>query len=120
MPKPTSPQPPETLSDEECERLAAQIGYGTTPDDCAMIRLGWEARGKRDADLLTRLLKWTSPPGDWACIKCRPQSDMIKAGFLCAWHEAESDIAAIESSSSEPPKNPADDPNVRIEDIRGE
>ena len=26
--------------------------------------------------------------GDWACIACRPESDMLIAGFRCAYHQS--------------------------------
>lgn len=26
--------------------------------------------------------------GDWACAECKPYSDMLVAGFQCAWHSA--------------------------------
>lgn len=45
----------------------------------------------RRFDVLRNLFVNHSKPasnGDWACAECRPQSDMIRKGFRCAYHEA--------------------------------
>lgn len=41
------------------------------------------------AEILAGVWKRASMPGDWACAKCRPESDIIKSGFECYWHRAE-------------------------------
>jgi len=48
--------------------------------------------------MLEALKKHGTPPGDWACKECRPNSDMLKAGFLCSYHAA---IAAAEAQQGE-------------------
>jgi len=51
--------------------------------------------------MLEALKKYGTPPGDWACKECRPNSDMLKAGFMCSYHVA---IAAAEAQPLEPVK----------------
>jgi hypothetical protein len=39
--------------------------------------------------LLSKLYWFNSAPNsDWACAECIPHSDMLKSGFLCAYHAA--------------------------------
>jgi len=37
------------------------------------------------------ILKFTDPNrnGDWACAQCKPNSEIIKKGFVCGYHRAE-------------------------------
>jgi hypothetical protein len=54
----------------------------------ALVAREVQAERERWAALLSDLVKWSSPPGDWTCAKCRPYSDMLTPGFLCAYHDA--------------------------------
>jgi len=52
------------------------------------------AEGANLTDVLERWSKWilNNPPyigGDHACAECYPNSDIIKPGFVCVYHEAE-------------------------------
>jgi len=44
---------------------------------------------------LEALEKHGTVPLDWACEDCRPNSDMLKAGFQCRYHAA---ITAIKQA----------------------
>lgn len=62
----------------------------------------------RDAVLLcntfAHAIVANGPPqnGDWACAECRPQSDMLVAGFRCAYHRARDVVLATVCTSPEP------------------
>lgn len=48
----------------------------------------------RLTEMLERWSKWiiNNPPyigGDHACAECYPNSDIIKPGFVCVYHEAQ-------------------------------
>jgi hypothetical protein len=48
----------------------------------------------RFEQLLAKAVKYArihEPPGDWACVECRPHSDMLIAGFQCAIHALRSE-----------------------------
>jgi hypothetical protein len=36
-----------------------------------------------------RLLERAEIPNDWACRQCKPESDMLREGFRCHYHEAQ-------------------------------
>ena len=57
-------------------------------------RVGNDALAEQD----DFILKFTdiSHSGDWACAQCKPYSDMIKEGFVCGYHRAESRRKPIE------------------------
>jgi len=67
------------------------------------IRLVYGPQGRKDVtallaeidrlrEVVVNLWKQADPPKDWACPRCRPESDMLVEGFVCAYHKAE-DIA---------------------------
>ena len=69
---------------------ASLSAYNDLTENAALT--GGEA--VRSDDLLERLARWIvqHPPqygGDHACAKCYPHSDILKDGFVCAFHEAE-------------------------------
>ena len=50
-------------------------------------------RAERDEALsiIARLLTnygGMTAPGDWACVECHPDSEILKEGFRCAYHDA--------------------------------
>lgn len=53
--------------------------------------------------LLETLRRWAAyigrinDTGDWACIECRPQSDILIDGFRCVWHEARDFALGVDS-----------------------
>jgi hypothetical protein len=68
-----------------------------------------ELRNERDAarDALRSLIDahWvrdaaTSRNGDWACVECRPHSDVIKRGFRCSYHAALALLGMTETTTS--------------------
>ena len=46
------------------------------------------------------MLEWVaSQPvgfGDWACVDCRPESDVLVEGFRCMVHEARARLAPVD------------------------
>ena len=60
--------------------------------------------------LVEALKKHGTPPGDWACKECRPNSDMLKPGFQCLYH------AAISQATAQTPVvNHSVDVNKKVE-----
>ena len=72
-----------------CAKHAARIL--ATPSGQRLL-----APTERERALARFIQQHTSPTwgGDWACVECRPESDMLIEGFRCSWHEAEHILAA--------------------------
>jgi hypothetical protein len=41
-------------------------------------------------------------PGDWACAECRPNSDMLVAGFRCREHTLLASLSAMRAALEAP------------------
>lgn len=75
-----------------------------------------EARAQADSAPLDvrRILEWAAAQPltwDWACVECRPNSDMLVVGFLCAIHAARAltyaGAAAPPAGAAAPPEGTA-------------
>lgn len=65
-----------------------------------------DERRKIAREIVAPLLKRIGAPEgvarDWACVKCRPNSDMLRDGMLCDYHAAERWCAEVREQGGAP------------------
>lgn len=62
--------------------------YGVDSSHCAVSEL---------VTVLDGVLSYVNPAGlaDWACVECKPHSDMIQPGFQCWFHHGKALVAKM-------------------------
>lgn len=92
-------------------RAARALGIPEVDEDGATPSLhDVPERVEKMRSALWHLWDRTAPWEDWACAQCRPDSDIIQPGFLCAYHAAKQVLQATEPASEPTDDDATQDP----------
>lgn len=88
----------------QTDRDAAIERARLAEEGAAVLRAERDAGHRERLDLAIWIIRHHEAPGDWACLRCRPDSHVPIAGFVCSWHRSlDALIAEMGLSPSTPP-----------------